>query len=269
MVFSKNFVLVILVFFGLIVSCSNNDDPDPVNCDNPPAITVESTTPTSACNSSDGALIVKGSGEEPLAFSVEGEATSQANGTFNGLSAGVYTVTVIDVNGCSAQVNVTIDPAGTDLAAKISTTADTQCFNNNGTIEIQASGGESPYQYNIGEGFSDVNIFNSLGPGEYEVEVQDGGGCVVSVIAEVPKGDTGTSYDSDINPIITNSCAITGCHNGDNGTNLDFTDFSLLQSKADLVKLRTQNGSMPPSGSLSNEEIALIACWVDEGARDN
>lgn len=266
---NKAFIFITTMILSLIIGCSNNGDPDPVNCNNPPDITVDSTTPTSSCTSSDGVLIVTGSGKEPLEFSIEGVANSQTSGTFNELSAGVYTVIVTDVNGCSAQLNVTIDPAGTDLVADVSTSADTQCFDNNGIIEIQAAGGESPYQYNIGEGFSEANIFNNLGPGEYEVEVQDGVGCMVSVIAEVPKGDTGTSYENDINPIMTSSCAITGCHNGDNGANLDFTDFSLLQSKADLVKLRTQNGSMPPSGSLTEEEIALISCWVDEGAKDN
>lgn len=82
------------------------------------------------------------------------------------------------------------------------------------------------------------------------------------------------SYESDVKPIITNSCAISGCHNGDNGANVNWTVFANLQSKRLSVKDRINraqgtSGHMPAVGSLSAEQIATISCWVDQGGQNN
>jgi uncharacterized membrane protein len=44
-----------------------------------------------------------------------------------------------------------------------------------------------------------------------------------------------------------------------------------LKNLAASVKLRTANKSMPPSGSsqLTQSQIDLIGCWVDDGALNN
>lgn len=85
--------------------------------------------------------------------------------------------------------------------------------------------------------------------------------------------DEAVSYSADVNPIIRTKCAISGCHNGDNGDNRDWTNFSLFQSKNDVVKSRVVSRVMPPpnspAGQLSQEEISTIACWADQGAKNN
>jgi len=85
------------------------------------------------------------------------------------------------------------------------------------------------------------------------------------------------SYAVHVKPIIDTSCAIVGdggCHNGGNGPSRDWRSFSNVQSHAAEIKNRITRspgsaGYMPKIGSLSDEQIRLISCWVDQGAQNN
>jgi hypothetical protein len=68
-------------------------------------------------------------------------------------------------------------------------------------------------------------------------------------------------------------CAISGCHNGDNGASRNWTEFDKFQQHASTVKRYVVDHIMPPSGSpagpLTQEQINTISCWVDQGAKNN
>lgn len=86
--------------------------------------------------------------------------------------------------------------------------------------------------------------------------------------------DGTVSYATDIKPIIDTSCAISSCHNGDNGADKNWTVFSTFQSKSSNVKDRITRspgapGHMPLVGSITVAQIQAIVCWVDQGALDN
>ena len=66
-------------------------------------------------------------------------------------------------------------------------------------------------------------------------------------------------------PIIETYCAIPACHDGTG--NIDFRVFSNL-NPGDM-KARTQSGNMPKEGSLTPEQIEAIACWADDGGKNN
>jgi hypothetical protein len=95
----------------------------------------------------------------------------------------------------------------------------------------------------------------------------DGFNCSIQVV----------SYSNDVLPIIDSNCAIVGnggCHNGGNGANLDWRVFTNVQSRALQVKDRITRasgspGHMPMGGSLSDDQIRLMVCWVDQGAQNN
>lgn len=80
-------------------------------------------------------------------------------------------------------------------------------------------------------------------------------------------------FSEDVKPIIETKCAISGCHNGDLGQDLNWTNFQNFHRRAEsgLVKFRVTHRIMPPSyspaGPLSQEEINAIACWTDQGAK--
>jgi hypothetical protein len=82
------------------------------------------------------------------------------------------------------------------------------------------------------------------------------------------------SFENDVRPIINTSCALPGCHNGDNGADKNWTVFSNFQSKRANVKDRITRppgtpGHMPAVGALTPNEIQTIVCWVDQGGLPN
>jgi hypothetical protein len=143
------------------------------------------------------------------------------------------------------------------------------CGSTSGAISASATGGAAPYQFRINNGsFQATGEFTSLAPGEYNLEVKDNNGCISSAMAEV---NSGISFQNTIQPIIEANCAVSGCHVDGTGRP-DFTQLTVVQSRAALIKSRTTAKSMPPAGSgisLTDEQIEQIACWVDDGAPAN
>ena len=99
--------------------------------------------------------------------------------------------------------------------------------------------------------------------------------CADNDLADDGGGCPDYSYAEDVDPIIITKCAISGCHDGTLGAERDWTDFAAFQAAAlsGSVKQKITSGEMPPSGSaggpLTADEIAVISCWIDNGALDN
>jgi len=82
------------------------------------------------------------------------------------------------------------------------------------------------------------------------------------------------SFANNVKPIIETKCALSGCHNGDNGTDINWTVFKNFQSHGAEVQDRITRpasaaGHMPKVGSLTDEQIQTIYCWVAQGAKEN
>jgi hypothetical protein len=80
-----------------------------------------------------------------------------------------------------------------------------------------------------------------------------------------------SGYSANIKPIIDGNCLSSGCHNT-GSVNGDFTTYSGLKAKADNGTLDNrviQNKSMPPSGSLSMDNLKKIKCWLNSGSPNN
>lgn len=93
----------------------------------------------------------------------------------NNLGPGDYTVTVIDVLGCEFMETFTII-APPEIFTSINTT-DALCGNDNGTIEIFASGGNESFVYEIDGIQNTSGMFDNLAPGDYDVIYEDISGC--------------------------------------------------------------------------------------------
>lgn len=267
-------ILVSLIswsMLSLIMSCSGGgDDPAPVDCStNNLAISTTTTNPT-GCGTNNGVINATGSGgTAPYQFSLNGGAF-QTTGAFQNLGSGNYEITIRDSNNCTKSVNATLSTAST-LAISFSVASDTQCLSDNGSVTINATGGTSPYQFQLGSGnFSSSNTFASLKSGQYTVTVKDAANCTLSQSVTVTRGNTGTSYATLVKPIIESKCSLSSCHDTGTGAR-DWTNFNNVKNNAAAIKTRTANKSMPPAGSgtLSQAEIDLIACWVDDGAPNN
>lgn len=144
-------------------------------------ILTDFSAPTASCagtnpicnGDSNGEVTVTSSGNSPFTFDIG--SSSNSTGTFTGLSSGSYTVTVTDVNGCTNTCSATLtDPPVLNLSCN-SDPAD--CGQSNGTVIASASGGVTPYTYNLGAAINNSGVFPGLAGGSYVVTVTDISGC--------------------------------------------------------------------------------------------
>lgn len=128
--------------------------------------------------------------------------------TQNNLAAGSYTVDVVDTDGCDGSVVVQIDePAPLNLTLS---STDATCGVNDGTAEVNVSGGSGTYSYSWSPGGETTANINDLGAGSYEVTVTDGNNC--SETASVTVNSTNA-------PTITvESTEDVSCFGGDDGS---------------------------------------------------
>lgn len=146
----------------------------------PPAITLDKTISNITCNGgADGSITISVvGGLAPYTYKWSNGATTQS---LSLLSAGSYTITVTDANGCTASetfnltepdaVIATITPkvysGGKNVSCKSST---------DGEIQLEAIGGTSPYTFLWNTGDATKNIFG-LSAGTYTVAITDSKGC--------------------------------------------------------------------------------------------
>jgi hypothetical protein len=134
-------------------------------------------TMISCAGLNNGQIFVSASGgSAPLTYSINGTTFVSGN-TFNGLSAGTYTVTVKDANGCQQTFSTTItEPAPLSL-----TCATTVSNGSDGTITVTGTGGNLPYSYSMnGTNFYSGSLFSGLAIGTYTVYIKDANGCISS-----------------------------------------------------------------------------------------
>ena len=123
---------------------------------------------------SNGSIdLTVGGGTPGYTYSWSNGATTQ---DISGLAAGVYSVTISDLNGCSKTHSVTITQPAAPLTLT-STQVNVLCFGNaTGSINLSVSGGTSPYSYLWSNGTVTQDI-SSLVAGSYSVTVTDFKGC--------------------------------------------------------------------------------------------
>jgi hypothetical protein len=232
--------------------------------------TLVSSVDASSCKAIDGSMILSASGgQEPYSFSLNG-GEFQTHSAFANLGAGSYLVTLKDDHNCERSLQVDIGAANSTLDATFTTSTDSQCLTDNGSITVTASGGKGPYQYGWASGaFGTNNVLANLKFGQYTVIVKDANDCQKIISVQVPRGNTGISYASTIKPILDTNCNVSSCHGAGTGSR-DWTVFSNIKSHAANIKSRTGNRSMPIGDKkLTQAEIDVIACWVDDGANNN
>ncbi|MCB9449039.1 MAG: T9SS type A sorting domain-containing protein [Flavobacteriales bacterium] len=124
-----------------------------------------------------------------------------------GLPAGTYSVTVTDMNGCSATASETIsEPTALVISSSVSNPT---CGNNDGLIDISVTGGSPTYTYLWSNGNTTQDAGN-IGAGAYTVTVTDSKGCS-TVHKETLSNQGGPA------PLTPSSTMVT-CHGGNDGT---------------------------------------------------
>jgi len=260
--------LCAIAVIAQLASCVSNDLPEANDCSlSDLGITLATKSDVSGCAVQDGSATLEATGgKAPYQFSINGGSFGTSN-IFSGLEAGSYTFVVKDQNGCERILtpNVVIgSPEGPVIGESV-VVGDSGCDSDDGSITVSASGGTGTLSYSLnGTDFQAANSFDNLHTGQYIITVKDEGGCSSTVNETVPS-ETGITYAEDILPIFQAKCQFSGCH----PTNGNWFDYAVASANAQLIKTRTGNGSMPrapqPGGALSEEQIAIIACWADNG----
>lgn len=140
------------------------------------AADIASLKNVSCANGSDASILVSANGGiGPYTFNWSPNVSS--TNAANNLPAGLYTIQVRDQNNCQVQLSQSVtQPSALSVSE---THTNPTCFGyNNGSINVSASGGTSPYNYFWSvSGIGSVSSFNSLPFGAYTINVSDSNGC--------------------------------------------------------------------------------------------
>ncbi|OUS00122.1 chromophore lyase [Flavobacteriales bacterium 33_180_T64] len=110
-------------------------------------------------------------------------ATQNSPGVFTELTAGTYVVSVVSDDCITVSSPITITEPTAPLDANFNVSNITCSGNNDGILEIIASGGTGIIKYAISpqlNQFFETNVFENLAPGTYDVIVQDVLGCYIT-----------------------------------------------------------------------------------------
>ncbi len=184
------------------------------------------TTPQATLSAgldSDGSITVQATGgTAPFTYSIDGGNSFVSTATITGLTAGNYSVIIRDANGCQITETTTIDPP-TPITASLVSSTNISCFGQtDGTITLNATGGNGTYgviitDVNTGSqnvlGMTPNTAITNFAAGTYDLMVRDGKNCMVSnaIRIEITAPTAPLAADSFINSNTTGGTnTITG-----------------------------------------------------------
>ena len=129
---------------------------------------------TEPLNCTDGEITIYASGgTAPYFYFINNNTDFQTVNTIDVTTSGVYDITVVDANNCSASTSITVDAVlPPDYNVLIT---DEDCIGGNGTITIDvnnANGNTLLYSIDGGLTFGNSTVFTGLDAGDYQVMVQ-------------------------------------------------------------------------------------------------
>ncbi len=172
----------------------------------PAVLLVSGTSTPSTCGLENGSITLNvNGGTQPYTYDWLHLTGTSNPSNLNNLAGGIYNVTVTDVNGCTTNTAVMVESFGNPTVSVSS--VNVSCFGgNNGSINITASNGVSPYSYNWGGGILTEDR-NNLTAGTYTVTVTDANGCTTSTSVII-------SQPAQLNLTTAKTNAICGQNNG-------------------------------------------------------
>ena len=157
--------------------------------------TTLSSTPVSCVGGNDGSVTaIPNAGTPPYTYAWN-TIPIQTTATVNGLSAGMYSVTVTDGAGCQVTGDVTVIEPDSLLLSMA--TLDESCFGNDGEAQVTATGGTGPYTY-AWSGSQTTDVITGLAQGSYTVTVTDANGCQAVAVATINDGCAGCAMSLSI-----------------------------------------------------------------------
>ncbi len=172
-----------------------------------PALLNTSVTETNvSCNGGNNGSIglTATGGTSPYTYNWGGGITTQNRTT---LVAGTYNVTVADNSGCTTTSSATISQP-TALSVSNTTTNVSCNAGNNGSIDITASGGTSPYTFNWGGGITTEDR-SGISAGTYNLTTTDAAACTITASVIITQPTSLSFSETHVNAT---------CNGGSNGS---------------------------------------------------
>lgn len=158
----------------------------PVDSTNLLTIGLDSAITTGCLASTRGAInITPSGGTTPYSYMWSNNATTQ---DLTGITAGSYTLTLTDDNGCTAQrtVSLAVDTTKSVKLAVDSVVKVDCASTNSGSVLVTTTGGVMPYTYSWSNSATSEDITN-VAVGNYTLVATDDAGCTATISAAVTK----------------------------------------------------------------------------------
>jgi hypothetical protein len=147
----------------------------------PVVSSVSSTAPL--CNGgNNGSASVTATGAGTLTYNWTPSGGNAANA--GGLTAGTYTCTITDANGCAFAQTVSVTQPALLTATVTAVTSPLCNGDSSGTASVTATGGTGTYSYNWSSGGT-AGTETGLAAGAYTCTITDANGCVTTATATI------------------------------------------------------------------------------------
>jgi subtilisin-like proprotein convertase family protein len=215
-----------------------------VNNTNAPIITMLSSSPACFGDATGTVNAIVNGGSSPYQYVWNNGNTNPSQ---NGLTAGSYTLIVIDNAGCQAIESVSLNQPN-PISISITTTPTLCSGNPQGIATAIVSGGTTPYQYQWSNGSTESSI-SGLPIGTYSLTINDAAGCSQTSSATI-NSTTGISASANTGDV--------SCFGGSDG----YIDI-LISSGAPPFTYNWSNGSTGEN-YLSGLEAGNYACTITD-----
>ncbi|CAM3828882.1 MULTISPECIES: T9SS type A sorting domain-containing protein [Flavobacterium] len=209
------------------------------------------------CNGDVAAITVTATGgSAPYQYSMDGGASFQTSNVFTSIPPGMYTIFVMDSNGCTDSQSIVIE-SPLPITANLVASGNTIAVNN-------VTGGTPPYQYSISSNptvTSSNNVFTNLSSGNYCVQVFDSYGCffetciTIEVVLDLQINGAYVDYNNDgfvnIGDIINYDFTVI------NNETLDATNITL-----DSFGLSSNGGTITTLNGGASDTSTFLASYV-------
>ena len=152
------------------------------------------------CGAGDGSIMLVASGGDggPYQYSITGSAPYNLTGSFTGLSAANYSISILDNSGCEITGTESLSSSGAPTIDSLVSTNPTCSGSCDGYIVAYVSGGTAPYSYLwMDSGGNPIGTDNDtlydVCSGDYNLQVNDatGGGLALNANSDFENGAGG------------------------------------------------------------------------------
>ncbi len=135
-----------------------------------------------------------------------------------------------------------------------------------GSIDVTATGSTNfSYKLNSGGTYQSSGTFSNVAAGDYTAFAKDGAGCEKTATVTVASNGTAGPLFTAVKNLVASRCQ--SCHNNSiaNGGMNWQVECNIITNKARIKVRAIDEGTMPPTGSLSQSEKDIITNWLNAG----